>query len=241
MKKIVIVLLCLIAVAGYSYTTILVSDVSFYKVNLVCNAAPDIGCGSRAKLVLIDLKKQESTKEAWLNRTGTIVAVVWKEKSEINNSKLVSNIFSKHQLSYEEVKDEAREALVANFKSGEEWYEGKEVDKLSIEEAGRIADRIVKVLIENKMLPENKSSAMRDDLRIFYEQELLNVEDASYYTSQECEEKWINTITEIGEKYVGKGNMKYRELLKAADAEKGNKETECNKDKSACCAKKGSN
>jgi hypothetical protein len=47
--------------------------ITFYDVPLVCGAAPEIGCGSRAKLLLIDLEQQSGIKEAWLNRTGTIV------------------------------------------------------------------------------------------------------------------------------------------------------------------------
>jgi len=31
--------------------------VSFYKVPLVCGAAPEIGCGSRSKPVLLELEK----------------------------------------------------------------------------------------------------------------------------------------------------------------------------------------
>src|SRR5260370_41803978 len=48
--------------------------ITFYDVPLVCGAAPEIGCGSRAKPLLIDLEQQSGIKEAWLNRTGTIAA-----------------------------------------------------------------------------------------------------------------------------------------------------------------------
>ena len=51
--------------------------ITFYDVPLVCGAAPAIGCGSRAKPLLIDLERQSAIKEAWLNRAGTIVAIVW--------------------------------------------------------------------------------------------------------------------------------------------------------------------
>jgi len=47
--------------------------ITFYDVPLVCGAAPAIGCGSRAKPLLIDLERQSAIKEAWLNRAGTIV------------------------------------------------------------------------------------------------------------------------------------------------------------------------
>src|SRR5258708_37955485 len=50
---------------------------TFYDAALVCGAAPAIGCGSRAKPLLIDLERQTAIEEAWLNQAGTIVAIVW--------------------------------------------------------------------------------------------------------------------------------------------------------------------
>jgi hypothetical protein len=37
--------------------------ITFYDLPLVCGAAPEIGCGSRAKLLLIDLEQQSGIKE----------------------------------------------------------------------------------------------------------------------------------------------------------------------------------
>src|SRR5258708_36306156 len=51
--------------------------ITFYDVPLVCGAAPAIGCGSRAKPLLMELEQPTAIKEAWLNRAGTIVAIVW--------------------------------------------------------------------------------------------------------------------------------------------------------------------
>src|SRR3979490_2902082 len=50
--------------------------VVFYEVPVVCGEASDIGCGSRSKPVLIELKSLDKVKEAWLNRAGTMIAVV---------------------------------------------------------------------------------------------------------------------------------------------------------------------
>src|SRR5260221_13598629 len=51
--------------------------ITFYDIPLVCGAAPAIGCGSRAKPLLMDLERQAAIREAWLSRAGTIVAIVW--------------------------------------------------------------------------------------------------------------------------------------------------------------------
>src|SRR5262249_48913282 len=52
-------------------------DVSMFEVPWVCPAAPAIGCGSHAKPILLQLERNPSVREAWLNRQGTMVAVVW--------------------------------------------------------------------------------------------------------------------------------------------------------------------
>jgi len=47
----------------------------FYRVGLACEAAPDIGCGIRAKPILYALKACDAIAGAWLSRSGTVIAV----------------------------------------------------------------------------------------------------------------------------------------------------------------------
>jgi len=54
-------------------------NISFYETNLVCRAASDIRCGTRAKPILADYKQHEFVKEAWLNHAGTVIGVVWEK------------------------------------------------------------------------------------------------------------------------------------------------------------------
>src|SRR5688572_33421877 len=58
------------------------SSITFYETPLVCNAAPEIGCGSRAKPALLELEKNPAVAEAWLNRPGTVIAIAWKDKPQ---------------------------------------------------------------------------------------------------------------------------------------------------------------
>src|SRR5947208_12331257 len=53
-------------------------DVSVYQVPWRCPAALQIGCGSHAKPILLQLEQNLGVGEAWLNRQGTVAAVVWK-------------------------------------------------------------------------------------------------------------------------------------------------------------------
>jgi hypothetical protein len=48
----------------------------FLVPSLVCTAAPQIGCGARAKAIHLDLQRDPNIPEAWLNKTGTVLAVV---------------------------------------------------------------------------------------------------------------------------------------------------------------------
>src|SRR5437660_11953669 len=56
------------------------SRVSFYEVPLVCPAAPQIGCGSASKPLLLECERSDVVSEAWLNRAGTIMAIVWSQQ-----------------------------------------------------------------------------------------------------------------------------------------------------------------
>src|SRR6516225_5053331 len=82
--------------------------ISFYDVPLVCGAAPSIGCGSRATPLLIDLERQTSIKEAWLNRTGTIVAVVW--RGPVCTEEVGRPLFERHEVQYDERRNDRETA-----------------------------------------------------------------------------------------------------------------------------------
>ena len=116
--------------------------VSLFKVPLQCLAAPQIGCGSRAKPILLELKRTSSVSEAWLNRAGTRIAVVWKPES---NAEARGNVATKLQeQNATEIRGESRDEDLKDFSSGEGWYRGADVDRLSEEEAGIIAARLVR-------------------------------------------------------------------------------------------------
>src|SRR5882757_5092815 len=79
------------------------SAITFYKTPLVCNAAPTIGCGSRAKPILLEMEKSPAVKEAWLNRSGTILAIVWKDKPQTQT--VATPIFKENSVSFTALKE----------------------------------------------------------------------------------------------------------------------------------------
>jgi len=183
-------------------------NVGFFKVPLVCNAAPQIGCGSRAKFIMLDLMKDSAVEEALLNRKGTVMAVVWDEgASVISRQKVVASVFSQHELSIEQVSKQEQITLAENFSSKEQWYKGSEVDALSIEEAGVIADRILSGIGPHVSFKRNEDKqALREEVKTIIQDCFLSLKsfselDESTYHRIESE------VIAAGEKYLGKGNM----------------------------------
>jgi copper chaperone CopZ len=133
---------------------------SLFKVSLQCPAAPQIGCGSASKPILLDLEKQAGVAEAWLNRAGTIIAVVWKSDSDSETRrKIVADLKEDHGI---EIDGKPRDDAVKDFLSGKGWYRGADVDRLSEEEAGIIAGRLVRrVQAKTTLAKENAEELQR--------------------------------------------------------------------------------
>jgi hypothetical protein len=140
--------------------------VTIFQVSLQCPAAPQIGCGSAAKPILLKLERDATVQEAWLNRAGTLIAVVWKSGLDAESRRGV-----KSRLQFAgccakgeevtEIKGEARAKALKEFESGRGWYRGKEVDQLSEEEAGIIATRLVQRVQEKTILAKDKAERLR--------------------------------------------------------------------------------
>ena len=56
------------AIGAENATAVTADRISVFKAPLVCPAAPQIGCGSASKPILLDLERQAGVLEAWLNR-----------------------------------------------------------------------------------------------------------------------------------------------------------------------------
>ena len=135
---------------------------SVFQVPLQCTAAPQIGCGSRAKPMLLELERDSNVSEAWLNRAGTKIAVVWKPESKAKARRSVATKLKEQEAT--EIKGKPRDEAITEFLSGNGWYRGADVDRLSEEEAGIIAVRLVKRVEAKTTLPEEKAEALRHAL-----------------------------------------------------------------------------
>lgn len=135
--------------------------VSLFQVPLQCPSAPEIGCGSKARRILPALERHSSITEAWLNKAGTVLAVVGAENSTPEaRARAVQSILEKRNATATELEGVAREKLIKDFESRAGWFRGDEVDQLSKQEAGIIAARLVRRLRANVSLSDDKARTL---------------------------------------------------------------------------------
>ena len=126
--------------AEESRTSIAPDRISLFTVPLRCGAAPEIGCGPISKPTLLQLEGEPDITQAWLNGTGTVLAVVWaRNDGQQTRTKAVQAVFEKSGLTATELGAKARGAELNSFLSADPWYRGAEVDNLSKQEAAIIA------------------------------------------------------------------------------------------------------
>ncbi len=135
--------------------------ISLFKVSLECPAAPKIGCGSASKPILLQLERERGVAEAWLNRPGTQIAVVWKPEADAAARR---NVAEKLTDDAKEIQGESRDGALKSFLAGKGWYRGADVDRLSEEEAGIIAARLIRRVEAKTPLPEDKAQGLQHNL-----------------------------------------------------------------------------
>ena len=96
--------------------------VSFYEVPLACPAARGLGCGSAAKPVLQALEKKGSIQEAWLDHSGTTLAIVWKKnaKSDLRAAEIQS-VADDRGITLHEITGARRDDTFKSFASRKGW------------------------------------------------------------------------------------------------------------------------
>ncbi len=121
-------------------------DMSFFHVPLMCEAAPHIGCGTIARPVLTEVERESGVLEVWLNREGTVLAVVW--AAERRDPQIVVRALSRRGVVGIELAGAERQRAFDTFApSG--WYRPTQLQELSAEEAKVIAARLVARLSRN--------------------------------------------------------------------------------------------
>ena len=172
--------------------------IAFYDVPLVCGAAPSIGCGSRAKPLLVDLERQAPIKEAWLNRTGTIVAIVWRGPARMEE--VGRPVFERHEVQYAEVPGDKHAAQ--SFRIEGRWFRGAEVDRLSLEEAREIAETSVASVTEKGLVSLEETSRIKSEIEAYFRKELVRFRTREEL-QQDAQSKFPEAVISIYQKHIG--------------------------------------
>ena len=225
-------------VKSYDFMSANNAGVSFYEASLVFHAAPSIGCGSKAMFMLVDLEKYNDAVEgAWLNKTGTVVAVKWNTKTgENKKAEIIKTVSTNHNIELATLAETEAASYTKSFPNSNEWFKSKEVDKLSKEEAGIIAQNTIASYKAKKLIRPSFEKQFQADIEKIYTDLFLSISSYKDLTT-EAYNKVESRIQLAGEKYVGKVKMPHVELCIAS-------EESCEKDKScspgsskSCCDK----
>ena len=139
--------------------SILPAGTEFYAVNLVCPAAKEIGCGGRASTVIAVLKKNFSSPEKiWLNKSGTQIAIRWKDDTLPKNK---SEIFNWLKTNCNVIAKSVGNKLDSSTQS---WYDQESLKDLSAIEAEVITNRLVLRLLKQISLSTDVEKRLRTDL-----------------------------------------------------------------------------
>ncbi len=224
-------------VKSYEFMDSTSTVVSFYEAPLVCHAAPSIGCGSKAKFLLIDLEKnKEAVQGAWLNKEGTVVAVKWAANvGEKQRAVLIKTVSVSHNIELNALPPNKVAIHANSFPDNNNWYKGSEVDKLSKEEAAIIAQNTIAGYKKDGLVKAAFENQFKADIENIYVDLFLSISSYGDLTN-EAYNKVEDQIQKAGEKYVGKGKMPKVELCIAGQS--CEKDQSCAKDGGSCCEKK---
>jgi hypothetical protein len=166
--------------------------VALFNVPLKCEAVPEIGCGSLSKPILLELQRQPNISEAWLNGTGTIVAVIGADGSDRESmASRVKSTLKGSGAEGTELIGEERERALRSFASRTDWYRGADVDRLSKREAAVIAARLVHRVQTKISLPEATVRTLVADLTQVIQDRFISDAKTS---KQEFEDDVLNVV-----------------------------------------------
>ena len=211
--------------------------ISFYDVPLVCGAYADIGCGSRAKPALLDMEKNPSVKEAWLNRAGTVYAVVWNKDEQTKT--VAKPIFDKYEIEYTTLSEREAEKNLTTFRKENLWYRGADVDKLSLEEATHIASTLSTFALDRKLITQAEADVLIPQVENYFKTELVKIRTPEELNT-DSRTKFSDDLIAMSEKVLGAERTKnILTQYSQYKAEECKKNASCAKNsKDACCKKK---
>ena len=116
---------------------------------------------------------------------------------------LVEPTLKRYDVGAAYVEDKKRpDDLMSDFRVDGKWYRGTDVDKLSMEEATRLAEKAVKFAREAKLINERESESIKSDVESYFKKDLVKVRTCAELEA--ADEQWHADVFHIYEKHVGK-------------------------------------
>jgi hypothetical protein len=179
-------------------------QISLFRVPLRCGMAPEIGCGSAARPLLLALERTPSVTEAWLNLAGTLLAVIGsKNCTDECRAQVVKAVLQTENILPEELRGQARAAALQDFFVGDDWLRGTDVDQLSSREAGVIAWRLVKRLQTKAAVSKEVASSLAAAITAFFKQRFLHDRIKPEQVDDSSEELIKVATTYLDERTIG--------------------------------------
>ena len=213
--------------------------ISFYAVPLVCGADSNIGCGSRIKPLFVQTAAEKKIAGSWTNRQGTVIAIVWDPSMKVDaeKEKIILPLFEKNKIEAKLISDTGQtNKLLQNFSEKKNWYKGMDVDKLSIEEAGFIAQSHVDMAKKNGLINDLEASSLKKVIEDYFKKELVKIRTYDDLVSDKTRQGWMNDIADLSSKFLSREKIEKIEEL-YYEQQECNTESCCDKKKGSCCKK----
>jgi hypothetical protein len=94
-------------------------------------------------------------------------------------------------------------SALAPAQKADKWYKGMDVDQLSIEEAGILADTSTLFAVRAGLINEQEASQIKKEIEDYMKTELVQVRSYKELASPETDLKWKKQGYEVYVKYVG--------------------------------------
>src|SRR5258708_8568509 len=172
--------------------------IPFYGVPVVWGGSPALGWGSRAKPLLMDLEQRTAIKEVWLNRAGTIVAIVW--SGPARTEEVAKPVFERHEIPSTERRDDKQ--TTGSFRSEGRWLRGAEVDRLNLKEAQEIAETSVSAAAKERLVSVEEAAQIKSDIEAYFREELVRLRTKQELL-QDMQGKFPQAVLNIYQKRVG--------------------------------------
>ena len=109
-------------------------------------------------------------------------------------------IFERHEIEYTERRDDKQ--TTGSFRMEGSWLRGAEVDRLSMEEARKIAETSVASAANERLVPLEEAAQIKSEIEAYFRTELLKVRTKQELL-QDARGKFQEAILNFYEKHVG--------------------------------------